>query len=139
MSDSRTRIWFSLFVLGVFGLGLATGLFMGRRMGPPPHLAPAGPPVVRGPMGGGNQVQMIERLERLLLLSDEQRAKIEDILDERGGRLIDINREAVSRAAEERSALLAEIRGVLTPPQQRRFDRWVENAPAGRGRGRGRQ
>jgi Spy/CpxP family protein refolding chaperone len=138
MSDNRTRIWFSVFVLGVFAFGLATGLFLGRRMGPPPHLAPAAPPVVRGPMGGANQGLMIERLDRLLQFTDEQRAQIETILDERGGRLTDIQREVIARAAQERRALLAEIREVLTPQQQRRFDRWVENAGTGRGRGRGR-
>ena len=33
MSDNRTRIWFSLFVLAVFCVGLATGLLIGRRIG----------------------------------------------------------------------------------------------------------
>lgn len=140
MSDNRTRIWFSLFVLGIFAIGLATGIVIGRRMDPPPLMAGGGPPGGRGPMGGpgpmgpGNQVQMVERLDRLLQFTDEQRAQIEAILDERGGRLTGIQREVIARAAQERRALLAEIREVLTPEQQRRFDRWVFEGNRRRGR-----
>jgi Spy/CpxP family protein refolding chaperone len=44
----------------------------------------------------------------------------------------------VARAEQEQRDLRAEIRKVLTPEQQQRFDRWLEAAPRGRGgRGRG--
>lgn len=138
MSDNRTRIWFSLFVLAIFGLGLATGLFMGRRMGPPPRLA--GPVVVRGPMapGGPPQEQLIERLDRVLRLTGDQRARVEAIFEARGGQLEQMQREVVERADQERRTLQHEIRSVLTPQQQARFNRWLQQAPRGLGgRGRG--
>lgn len=135
MSDNRTRIWFSLFVLAVFGLGLATGLFLGRRMEPPPRVA--GPPPAVRPMGPPGQPPelLIERLDRVLRLTGEQREQVEAIFDARGGRLEEMQREVVARADEERRALQAEIRTVLTPQQQQRFDRWLQEAPRGPGRG----
>jgi hypothetical protein len=33
MSDNRTRLWFALFVLAVFCMGAAAGLFIGGRLG----------------------------------------------------------------------------------------------------------
>jgi hypothetical protein len=37
VSDSRARIWFSLFVLAVFCLGGAGGFLLGRRLPPAPR------------------------------------------------------------------------------------------------------
>jgi hypothetical protein len=34
MSDNKIRIWFSLFVLAVFCVGLAGGVLIGRRLSP---------------------------------------------------------------------------------------------------------
>ncbi|CAN5470016.1 hypothetical protein BH23ACI1_BH23ACI1_02600 [soil metagenome] len=138
MSDNRTRVWFSLFVLAIFGLGLATGLFMGRRLGPTPRTVE--PEMVRGPMGRGGPPpeRLIERLDRVLRLTPDQRARVEEIFDARGAQLEVVQREVVARAQQEQRELQAEIRTVLTPQQQERFDRWLAEAPRGRGgRGRG--
>lgn len=49
VSDSRARVWFSLFVLAVFCLGGAGGFLLGRGL-PGRPLFPAGPaPDLRGP------------------------------------------------------------------------------------------
>lgn len=141
MSDNRTRIWFSLFVLAIFGLGLATGLFLGRRIAPPPRLE--GGPAMRGPTGGGNPPGqspelLIERLDRALRLTAEQRAQLEAIFKTRGDRLAGVQREVVERAERERREMQAEIRTILTPQQQERFDRWLQQPPRGPGRGGGR-
>jgi hypothetical protein len=139
MSDNRTRFWFSLFVLAIFGLGLATGLFMGRRMAPPaPRVE--GAAMMRGPMGGmGAPAQppgmLLERLDRTLGLSAEQRRQLQAIFRARGDRLTDVQREVVARADEERREMLAEIRTILTPEQQERFDRWLVETARGSGRG----
>jgi Spy/CpxP family protein refolding chaperone len=143
MSDSRTRIWFALFVLAVFVAGLASGVLIGRRMGPP-LLRPDGPRIGMGPgpgMGRGGQGgpppgRLIERLQRDLALTPEQRAQVEKIFEARRPRLEEVQREVRARAEQEQRELQAEIRAVLTPEQQARFDRWLEQ-PRGRG-GRGR-
>jgi hypothetical protein len=140
MSDSRTKIWFALFVLAIFGFGLATGLALGRRMG---TLPPEGTPAfVRGPLGPGvaPRERLAERLDRVLGLSDDQREKVESILKARGARLAEVQREVAERTAREQRELQGEIRAILDEQQQDRFDRWLRGAPrglGGGGRGRG--
>jgi Spy/CpxP family protein refolding chaperone len=139
MSDNRTRIWFSLFVLVVFCVGMAGGMLIGRRMAPPPPPAgmfpgEPGPGRGRGPGPG----PLIDRLDREVQLTPEQRTRVQAIFDARRGRLEEVQREVIARAEEERRALQDEIRKVLTPEQQARFDRWIAEQPLGRGRGRGR-
>jgi Spy/CpxP family protein refolding chaperone len=137
MSDSRTRIWFSLFVLAVFCVGLATGLLIGRRMGEPPPPR-RGPGFANGPMGpppgpgGLPPGRLLDRLERDLDLTAEQKATLEPILNARRKRLEDVHESVVARAEQEQRELQAEIRKVLTPEQQKRFDRWLQDAPRGR-------
>jgi hypothetical protein len=140
MSDSRTRIWFSLFVLAVFCVGLASGLVLGRRMGPPPPprgamlggAGPFGPP----PGRPGQPGMLLDRLERDLRLTTDQRAKLEPVFAARRVRLEAVQRDVVGRAEQEQKELQAEIRKVLTAEQLPLFDRWLEDAPRGR-RGRG--
>ena len=137
MADNRTRVWFSLFVLAVFCVGLAVGLVLGRRMPRPPDgagmfmAARGGPPGARPPRPG----MLIERLDRELHLTDEQKVRVQSIFDGRRPHLEAIQREMATRASEEQRELQAEIRKVLTPDQQVRFDRWLEQQPRGR-RGR---
>lgn len=135
MSDSRTKIWFALFVLAIFGFGLATGLVLGRRMGPPPR--EAGPAFARGPLAPAvpPRVRLTERLDRVLDLSDEQRATVESILKARGARLDEVRRDVAARAEQEQRELQDEIRAVLNDAQRQRFERWLEEAPRGPGRG----
>lgn len=136
MSDSRTRIWFSLFVLAVFCVGLAAGMVICRRMGPPPpgpgpmFLGDNPPGRGRGPGPG----PLIERLDHELQLTPDQKTRVQAIFDERRGRLEAVQRDVLARADQERRELQQEIRKVLTPEQQARFDRWVAEQPRGRGR-----
>ena len=144
MSDNRTRIWFSLFVLAVFCVGLASGLIIGRRLGPPPPrgaqarlLGPPGPGG-RGPGGGGPPpVRLIERLDTVLGLTADQHAKVEQIFESRRKGLEAVQDEVLARAQKEQRELQDEIRKVLTPEQQPRFDTWLAEAPRGRRGGRG--
>jgi Spy/CpxP family protein refolding chaperone len=135
MPDSRTRVWFSLFILAVFCVGLALGLVLGRRMPPMPprtgmFLGPPGGPGVR-PRGG----MLIERLDRELQLTADQKTRVQAIFDGRRSHLEALQRDIAGRAEQEQHELQAEIRKVLTPDQQPRFDRWLEQQPRGR-RGR---
>ena len=140
MSDNRTRIWFSLFVLAVFCVGLATGLIVGRRLGPPPPRGGLarlmGPGPGGGPGGGPPPGRLIERLDEVLDLTADQHAKVEQIFESRRKELEAVHDEVVARAQKEQRELQDEIRKVLTPEQQQRFDKWLAEAPRGR-RGRG--
>ena len=138
MADSRTRVWFSLFVLAIFCVGLAVGLVLGRRMPRPPFDGPgmfmgarSAAPGPRPPRPG----MLVERLDRELQLTDDQKTRVQAIFDARRPRLEAIQRDMATRAAEEQRELQAEIRQVLTADQQARFDRWLEQQPRGR-RGR---
>lgn len=137
MADSRTRVWFSLFVLAVFCLGLAVGVVLGRRMPPPPFqrgglfMGPPGPAGARAAREG----MLIDRLESELQLTPDQKARVQAIFVERRSHLESVQREIATRAEQEQQDLQAEVRKVLTPEQQQRFDRWLEQQPRGR-RGR---
>jgi hypothetical protein len=139
MSDSRPRIWFSLFVLAVFCLGLASGVLLGRRMvGPPGRLSgnfpgPSGPGP--GRRGGPPPGVLLDRLDRELSLTDDQRASIGVVLKASRERLDQFQQDTHNRLEGEQRALREEIRKRLTPPQQTQFDRWIEaNPPRGPGR-----
>jgi Spy/CpxP family protein refolding chaperone len=136
MSDSRTRIWFALFVLAVFCAGVAAGAIVGRRFAPPPRFEGTG---FGGPGGRSGRppsaARLIDRLDRELQLTDEQRASIQKIFEARREPLERAQREMRNRMEQEQRELQAEIRKVLTPEQQPKFDRWLEEDRA-RGRGR---
>jgi Spy/CpxP family protein refolding chaperone len=141
MPDNRVRIWFSLFVLVVFCVGLAAGILIGRR------LQFAERPFVRGPQGapefrpgsvgegrrGAMRGMLVERLGRDLDLTPEQRAKIAAILANSRTRLDTMQRDVRERFEEEGRSLRDEIRSVLTPEQQQTFDR-QQNERRGPGR-----
>jgi Spy/CpxP family protein refolding chaperone len=130
MSDNRTRVWFSLFVLAVFCVGLAGGVLIGRRLLPraafdrsfrPP------PGDFRGPMGEGRggappPGRLVERLSRDLELTADQKTKIEAILASRRPRLDALQQDARANFDAEQQGLRDEIRTVLTPDQQKKFD-----------------
>lgn len=138
MSDSRARIWFALFVLAVFAVGLATGVMVGWRLAPPPpafqgrgYDGPGG----RGSGRPPSPARLIDRLDRELELTDEQRTRIQQIFEARREPLQRTQREMRERMEREQRELQAEIRKVLTAEQQPKFDRWLEEDRA-RGRGR---
>ena len=149
MSDNRTRIWFALFVLAIFCVGMASGIIIGRRLGPPPRepgmarRGPVGPGPGAGlgrgagPGGGPPPGRLIERLDEELQLTPEQKTKVGQVLDSRRERLESVQNEVIARAEQEQKELQAEIRKVLTPDQQQRFDRWLADTPRGRRGGRG--
>ena len=143
MFDNRPRIWFSLFVLAVFCVGLASGVLLGRRMvGPPgrPFGNFEGPPGGPGPRRGGPPPAiLLDRLDRELSLTDDQRARIGSVLKTSRERLDQFQQDTHNRLENEQRDLREQIRRQLTPEQQARFARWIEaNPPRGperRGRG----
>lgn len=147
MVDNRTRIWFSLFVLAVFVAGMGAGILVGRRMNPGPLFGPPPPFEGRGGRGGPPGPPppdaLIDRLDRDLGLTADQRSAIQKIFETRREPLERVRREMRDRMDQEQRELQAEIRKVLSPEQQPRFDEWLERdrergrGRGGRGRGRG--
>ena len=138
MSDSKVRVWFALFVLVIFCVGLAGGALVARRLLPmerpidrlmrgPRAGGPGDPDGGRGPMRG----LLIERLARDLDLTAEQRTKVDQALASSRGRLDTLQRDVRDRFDAERRTVRDEIRGVLTPEQQQKFDAMEKD---GRGR-----
>lgn len=78
---------------------------------------------------GGN---FVERLNRELNLTAEQREKIHDIMRDKRARMEELHREFRQRRRELFLQAHDQIRGVLTPEQQQKFDR--EFVPPGIGR-----
>lgn len=140
MADSRMRIWFALFVLAVFCLGAAAGVFVGRRMERVDRPGRGGPIAGVGPRGGspgGPPPQLLlERLSRELDLDASQREQIGAVLRASRARVEVLQRDVRARFETEQRALHDEIRKLLTPAQQEQFDRSIERGRRGRiGRG----
>jgi Spy/CpxP family protein refolding chaperone len=102
---------FSLFVVGVLVGGFAVHLYYAEQ-----------------PRGGWDRgerfrsVRFVERLERDLSLTTEQRARIDEILQQARIESDRLHRELVPRVREHMERTRAEIRDVLTPEQQAKFD-----------------
>jgi hypothetical protein len=133
MSDNRARLWFALFVLAVFCLGAASGILVGRRMGPPPFGPGAwrgrgGPAAFEGPGRGGPPMSiMVDRLTSDLQLDTAQTEQVRTIMKQRRDRLEQVHQEARERFEKEQRELHDAIRAILRPDQQQKFDRFLEH------------
>jgi hypothetical protein len=147
MADSRMRIWFALFVLAVFCLGVAAGMFLRRPMD---RFDPLGRPLAGwrrpgpggGPAGGPPPQVLLERLTRELDLDVAQRQQIGAVLEASRGRVEVLQRDVRAQFEQEQRALRDEIRKLLRPDQLERFDRSIERGRRlrpGRGRGQDRR
>jgi hypothetical protein len=150
MTDSRARIWFSLFVLAVFCVGGAVGFIVGRHApplpgeprgvfdsgpdgrGPRPLFGPGRrggpPPFARGPGGGPPPLppDLVARLASELSLDLGQQDQVKKILDEHRAHLDQVHREAREKFDKEQEELQNAVRGVLHPDQQEKFQRFLE-------------
>jgi hypothetical protein len=145
VSDSRARIWFSLFVLAVFCLGGAGGFFLGRHVAPRPRSGdltplfgdarefgrPGGPgrggPAPFGRLGGPPlPPDLVNRLASELQLDGTQQDQVKKILDERRDRFEQVHREARESFGKEQRDLHVAIRAVLRPDQQQKFDKFLD-------------
>jgi Spy/CpxP family protein refolding chaperone len=111
VSVSKTAVIAAIVVVLAFVAGFAAGvvtdhLVMLRR-------GPGMPPMVAHAMAG--------RLDRHLDLTDEQRRKIEEILERRHGAMDRLWAEMHPRMRVEIDATNAEIERVLTPEQREKF------------------
>ena len=114
MSATKNTL-LAIFVLGVtFAAGIAVGVFgvfvmHKRRGGPqiPPFATEA----------------MVQRLDRHLDLTDEQRAKIMVIVEKRHQRINSMWQEIRPRVDAEITETNAEIEKILTPEQREKFQK----------------
>jgi len=143
MADSSLRIWFALFVLAVFCVGLASGVMIGRytRDGSTAFSwePGRGGGMHPGPLGrGGGEPppeMLLQRLTRVLDLNADQQTAIRSVLESSRERVDTLQRDVHDRFKREQDSLRTEIRKHLTPDQQAQFDRWISLGPRGRGRG----
>jgi Spy/CpxP family protein refolding chaperone len=133
MSDSRLRLWFALFVLVVFCVGLAGGVLIGRTVmrravverGVDRDRGPRdGGPGPGGPRRGGGPPPraLAERLAKDLGLTAEQQTKVEAVLTASREQVERLQRDVRERLDAEQRGLRDEIRKILTPEQQQKFD-----------------
>jgi hypothetical protein len=156
MEDKRTIAWFSAFVAVVLLAGVATGILVDRFLLRPPQdrgfgraggpLSQAGPGgrmgqgmgfgavPADGMRGGGRGLgpgpgALADRLERELSLTAAQKAKVVALLEQRRSKLDGIRTEMAGRMQKEQADLRGEIRALLDPAQQKRFDEVVATSP----------
>ena len=102
---------FGLFVVGVLVGGFAVHLYYAKEQPQPGER--------RGRFHAG---RFIDRLQRDLELTVEQRARIDEILQQARVASDQLRREMVPRVRTRMEQTREQIRGVLTPEQQQKFD-----------------
>jgi Spy/CpxP family protein refolding chaperone len=109
-----------VFVVGLLGGMAVERVRMVRRAPPPPD---------RVGMGPGIMPPMFERLG----LTEDQRVRIREILEESRPVTDSVLRSSLPRLRAIRDSVRLEVRAVLTPEQQERFDemerRWGDRGP----------
>ena len=108
----RSRLWFGLFILVVFLLGVVTGLGGSRFLHGPPFGRPPRPP---------SPAMIADRLTRELNLTPEQRKQVEVVLQQGTDRLERFHAETGDQYGKLRRELDADIERVLTPEQQAKY------------------
>ena len=120
----------------VFAL-LALGLIAGASIASAQDQTPP-PQGQKGPGGGGrggrgmDPAMMLTRLDEAVTLTADQKTKVTDIYKKQAEKMQALAPEDMRTKGQEiRTATNAEIRALLTPEQQTKFDAM----PQGRGRG----
>jgi hypothetical protein len=134
MTRIGMQVWLAAFVVLVFVAGVATGVVIGPRLfasqaepraavrwAGPPNFGSAGLADDAGPLVGPGR----------RLGPTPQQKKLEAVLARRRERLLSFNREARDRFETEQRELRREIAEVLSPEQQRQFERWLERPRRG--------
>ncbi len=150
MNDKHRYVWFAVFVLAVFVVGVSGGALADRLLRPP---APAALQVRRAPFGRapGEPARVRHALASDLNLTADQQRQLDVIFATRREHILQIQGEMQNRFETEQREFRDEIAKILTPDQRKRFDEWLsrEQLPGvrlqhrqgpggGRGPGRGR-
>lgn len=125
-TTTRTAIIAVFVVLAAFATGVLAGIAIDRRL----HRPPAPAFMVDA---------MLHRLDRRLDLTDEQREKIEQIIERRHERMTELFAHVRPQMDAEIAATNAEIERVLTPEQREKFQKMrMRLGPRHGGRHKGR-
>ncbi|MEE2637132.1 MAG: hypothetical protein VYE68_07875 [Acidobacteriota bacterium] len=136
---NRVRLWAILFLLVVFGAGLAAGFAIRPWVDPFPAEVFTG----RGPRGGPPPTRMTERLlDRIAAdidLSDDQHGQLRALFDRSRLRFREMSVEVRERFETERAQMNGEIANILTPVQLEIFEREIIRMRRARRGPRGRE
>lgn len=135
-SLGRVRLQGILLLALAFGAGIAAGMAVERV-----RAARAVPPAWRGPDARGPGMRQLAVFDELGL-TEEQRTRIRAIIEASRPIVDSVLRSSMPAVQAVHDSVRAEIRAVLTPEQQRRFDelepQWEpRGGPGGRGPRRG--
>jgi Spy/CpxP family protein refolding chaperone len=114
---TQSRLWFALFVLVIFAIGVGTGLTAARylRLGPGFGHRPGPPP------GPPSPARIAERMTRELGLNPEQQKQIEEAFRKGEERLDGFRTRTRTEFDGLRMQLDADIEKALTPEQLARY------------------
>jgi Spy/CpxP family protein refolding chaperone len=112
-----TRKLITLIAAGAFTLGGLTYLQAEDPSGPPP-----GPQHEHGPGFKHDMENPFAHLSEKLDLTAEQKAKVQPIIDQTKPQLAAIHQEAMEKMRTLMESTAAQIRPLLTPEQQQKFD-----------------
>ncbi len=137
MNTPSPRVWlvtsFSLMLL----IGVSLGVLADRLW-----LTPPLPPEQAGPPGMGMGVpppdRVVDDLDRELHLTDDQRARVMDVLDAHRPAVRKLQNEVRDQYNAEQASLQRDIEAVLTPDQVAAFKKLMAERPGSLGRPGGR-
>lgn len=121
------KIWkIVIAVILIFGTGVVTGGLLVKTRVPKARPA-AGGPFLGGPAGiwGPNRPAFIQRLDRNVELTPEQRAEVERILQESHSRMQKVWDPIAPQALEETRHVRQQINALLTAEQRSKFNKML--------------
>jgi hypothetical protein len=113
-------------LLAAFALGAAAGAWAHRMGGRRHRMSPPSPQ------------RMVAKIDRVVGLDDGQRRAVEGLLEARRPDAETLHRETFEKMEALRRSVSADIRALLRPDQQAKFDAMSERMEARRSRLRGR-
>jgi Spy/CpxP family protein refolding chaperone len=124
-------------VLALLALGLIAGASIASAQDQTPP-----PPAQKGPGGGGrggrgmDPATMLARLDEAVTLTADQKTKVTDIYKKMADQIGALAQEdRRTKGQDIRTATNAEIRALLTPDQQKKFDAMPQGRGPGGGKG----
>jgi Spy/CpxP family protein refolding chaperone len=106
----------------IFTCGVITGAMVTKTAHlPQAAVGPAKPRPPAGPLLQMQRVEFLEKLNKQLVLTPEQRGQIAGIMKASQERTQRVREQIAPQMTDERKRVRAEIRGVLTPEQRKQF------------------
>lgn len=141
--NSKLKIFSAVFVLAFAGLGQARAADDSVSAVLPDSPGPS--MGKKGEKGGDGRMQAmleqrLKQLDETLKLTDDQKQKIKDIWAKQAGSMKDLSPdERRTKGREMFKAVHDQIRAILTPEQQKKFDQMRPEGPRAAGKGKGKK